>query len=460
MHRTQILTALCLAGVAAIVVASLAPGCAEGPTALRVRIDASPDVAAAMARLELRASSLAGDPLYSNQWDDPELPASLTFTEGADAVVVFEARAVSAVGEVIATDSEQAEFADGEVLWVDLMLGECTDCGDGDADVDTDVDSDSDVDTDVDSDVDTDTDTDVDSDEDVEPGVMYVNPGCDPVVVARGIDAAWTQSSASGELLHVTQGTRRWALELATGTWSGSWATPSIGETWAAATLPAGDPNPGFDADVLARGITSAWTFSSGGNTTHLTVTFGPRHSTLDLATGRWISDDGRSGDLAEVLRTLGAIAPPGCAGGDTLTNPGDDTTVASEGLRAVSEWGTGGALRMAGAGQLWYAVFPAPGSFHFEFTCHFNSQAAGFLQAGPSCDETGVNPGCDPDVVAGGVDAAFWTSTGGGVFHVTRGPRHWGRDVGTGWLSAQAIENIGLHWQSSTTPDCSATVE
>jgi hypothetical protein len=442
------------------VVALLASGCVDEATALRVRIEGSPEVAAAMVRLELRVSSQDGQPLYSHQWDDPVLPANLTFTMGADRAVTFEARAISPVGEILATDTAEAEFADNEVKWVDLALGECASCGDGDADVDADGDGDADADSDADGDGDADADADLDVDTDV----LYVNPGCDPVVVARGIDAAWTQSGASGEMLHVTQGTRRWALELARGEWSASWATRSLGETWAEATLPAGEPNPGFDETVLSSGITSAWTFSSTTSPTHLTVTAGTRHFTLVIADGEWISADGTSGSLPQVLRDLSAPAAVGCPGGDALSNPGDDATIGSEGLRAVSEWapgsgGLGGLLRMAGAGQLWYAAYPSPGSFHFEFTCHFESQATDYLQAAPTCDGSEVNPGCDPQVVARGIDAAFWTSTGGGISHVTQGTRHWGRDVSTGWRGDQYEENLGLYWQSSTRPGCDATV-
>jgi hypothetical protein len=449
------------AGALLAAASALAAGCGEAPTALRVKIDASPDIASSIAILELRAANTTGEALWSNRWNAPiEFPADLTFTPGADREVLFEAIALDAVGGELARDSEQASFVDQEVRWVNLVLGECAGCADGDADTDTDADSDSDSDTDGDADSDSDADT--DSDADFDTTTMYANPGCDPVVQAVGIDAAWTQGSAGSELLMVTQGTRMWVYGLENSTWSDSLATRNLARWWVDTTDPDTVLNPGTDPDVQARGITAAFTMSRSLTDQVLVIVAGTRHFTHDFSAGAWVGGDGQTGELAEVFATRGTVPPTGCAGGDDQTNPGDDPTIQSEGVRAITNYRTNDGIRVAGATQLWYGASDATG-FTFTFTCHYESQNTGFIQAGPpTCTggDTTTNPGCDGEVGLRGIDAAWWTSDG--IFHVTQAERHWGfRTEGDlRWLPEEHFANLADHWRTTSEPGCDVLVE
>lgn len=69
-------------------------------------------------------------------------------------------------------------------------------------------------------------------------------------------------------------------------------------------------------------------------------------------------------------------------------------------------------------------------------------------------------NPGCDVEVEAHGVDAAYWTLTDS-VFHVTQGVRHWAlqTDDGDHWDIELYYENIGNEWRANTLPDCAELV-
>jgi len=443
-----------------LVLAFGAPGCRDtSATALRVRISASEDVAGAMRFMELIVASPQGSLLWSNRWEAPlQFPTDLTFTMGINREVRFQAMALGPTGEVLAQDAADAAFVDGDVQWVDLQLGTCGDCADGDADVDTDTDTDSDTDTD--GDTDGDADSDVEEDADFDTDVMYVNPACDPVVQAVGIDAAWTQVSGSSEILHVTEGTRRWAMDITTRTWIDTLATRNLAATWEVMP-PRSEINPGFDEQVRTEGITAAWTVYAGGQAEYLVVVAGSSHFTLDLDLGTWLDDNGRQGLLHEVFVARGSLSGS-CDGGDALTNPGNDETIQAMGVQAVSEYSTAGGFRIAGAGQLWYGACDAE-AFNFQFSCHFTSQARGFIQAGgPICGGAEpINPGCDPDVAEHGIDAAFWTATDG-VFHVTQGTRLWGLRTAERppvWHADEYHADMATYIRGSTTPDCTATV-
>lgn len=456
MRRLATFTALrwlvaCLGATIALWV--VVTGCGEDATALRVQVEASEQVAASLSSLELRASSTAGEVRWSKQWSAPiDFPTDLTFTKGADSDVIFEALALDQIGNVLAEDAMSASFIDQQVNWVELVLDECTGCSDGDSDVDSDSDTDSDTDSDSDSDS--------DADSDIDTNIMYVNPGCDPAVNAYGIDAAWTQGSASNELLLVTQGNRRWALNLSTNMWSQLLTTSDLAAHWALTTAPDTELNPGNVPEVQASGITAAWTMNRSPTEQLLVVVAGTRHFTFDYTMGTWLEENGQYGILHEIFISQGE-EPWGCPGGSTPeVNPGNDELIQTEGVRSVSPYGTGGALRIAGASQLWYASLLVS-TFTFQFTCYHATQSTGFIQAGnPTCESSDVNPGCDTAVAERGIDASWWTSADG-VFHVTQGTRHWGlQTTGTvEWLADEYHTNMAEAWMATTEPDCSSTL-
>jgi hypothetical protein len=432
-------------------------GCGDDPTAIRVQIEASDQVAASLTLLELRVSSTAGEQRWSKQWNGPiDFPTDLTFTMGSDRDLIFEAFALDQIGNVLAEDAMSASFVDQEINWVELALDECIGCTDGDSDSDTDSDSDSDTDSDTDSDADGDGDTDAD----IDTNIMYVNPGCDPLVKASGIDAAWTQGPSKTELLYVTSGNRRWALNLSTNEWSSLLAKSDLASHWAANTLPTSELNPGTVEEVQTSGITAAWTMNRLPTEELLVVVAGTRHFTFDFTADTWVGENGQTGLLHEIFVSQGE-EPWGCPGGTTpQVNPGNDETIQTNGVRSVSPYGTGGALRIAGAAQLWYASLLVP-TFTFQFTCYFESQSTGFIQAGnPTCDGSNINPGCDPVVSEQGIDASWWTA-GDGIYHVTQGTRHWGllTSGAVEWLEAEYHTNVADSWVTETTPDCTETL-
>jgi hypothetical protein len=83
---------------------------------------------------------------------------------------------------------------------------------------------------------------------------------------------------------------------------------------------------------------------------------------------------------------------------------------------------------------------------------------ADGLRNFPPACGTGSVNPGCDSGVQSNGIDAAYWTSTGGGIYHVLRGTHHWGSDTST-WREDQEIEDIAAYWAASTQPGCDVTL-
>ncbi len=189
-------------------------------------------------------------------------------------------------------------------------------------------------------------------------------------------------------------------------------------------------------------------------------IVVGTRHFTRDLSTGEWVGGDGQTGLLHEVFAARGTLSGS-CAGGDALTNPGADTGIQTDGVRAITPYGTGGGMRVAGAGQLWFGAYRAD-TFDFSFSCHYDSQDRGFIQAGgPVCGGADpINPGCDVVVSSDGVDAAYWTRADS-IFHVTQGTRHWGlvTSGAVAWQPDEYHANLAEHWEATTTPDCRAIV-
>lgn len=437
-------------------------GCSEPSTAIRVRIDASDEVSSSLSTLYLAALTEDGFLLWEHQWEAPiDFPANLTFTMGEHREIQFVAQALDSQGVLIDEDTFLTRFIDGQVNWIDLTLDECTECSaDGDADIDADADGDADED---DTDVDIDEEVDADPDYDFDLETMYVNPGCDEAVDKIGIDAAWTQLEAGIEFLHVTQWTRRWALNLSTNEWVEEMATSDMALDWTVNTEPDTAVNPGQDPTVQANGIDAAFTISNGTTDIYLIVIAETMFWTYSIETGAWIGASGfvpMRGLFHEFLDLQGITGGVCAASGFETTNPGEDSAVIAHGIRTISRY-SGDAFRLGDATRMWYGAYN-PSTLALNFSCLYQPHAQAFEQSGdPNCtsDPEGViNPGCHSSVRDRGINSSYFTR-GDGYFHVTQANRHWAFSSSERvWIEGEYTDDIAAKFREFL-PGCDAVV-
>jgi hypothetical protein len=473
------------AALLALVLAALAGatlwGCSDQKGALRVRFNATQEVAEAMRWLKLQVRAEGGETVWSEQWDfNFGLPAHVTLREGSHHKVSLEALALNGAEQPISRAVAEVTFTKGETKWVDLNFEECPFCknvpvpdggpgNDGGPETGPETGP-------------SDAEPDGNDGETGPTGIFYYNPGCDPVVRAQGIDAAWTKTTGTtegglGELLYVTQGTRMWALyfptpgDFSTAEWDRhELAQPDIGKFWREEFGPDNDANPGRDSLVRSSGITAAWVLDYEGSERYLMVLAGARFFTLDWTQqGLWLDGAGRKGLFNEWLAANATIPQPStgpepdggtlplsCPGGDATRNPGEDSIISSVGPTAISRYNVYGALRITAGTAYWGGSYDAT-DFSYHFNCTFDNVGRFFETASPSCtSEEDVNPGCDDVVAQDGIDASYWTNDG--VFHVTQGIRHWGFVVGAynQWLPEQHTNDLPAYWAENTEPGCS----
>lgn len=269
---------------------------------------------------------------------------------------------------------------------------------------------------------------------------IHLNPGCDSLVQSAGVDALdFTQLMGKPHLLVLAASDHYWWYDLTAGAFvsGGASFTAYLKDKHAPGCGPlTGDGialNAGCDATVTGTGVRSIATLDNS-DMTRQALTSKAKWWSLDRATPP------TAGTFVEGGASFSAFAklfPPGCAAKtiDGLPlNPG--CMGWSDGPHAMD-------IRVTGATYGWLLLFD-------NLWWRFSSAAGTFTEGGkdftgylkqqqPTCgvktaDGIELNPGCDAQVQANGLDAmASGTFQGNEVWLVTSGRRYWIYDYAAG---------------------------
>ena len=166
---------------------------------------------------------------------------------------------------------------------------------------------------------------------------IALNPGCDAQVQTGGIDAIGSATTAEGTTWLITRGRKFWVYDGAHDAFTAGGSDiathlRSLPPDCAAKTADNIALNPGCDADVQARGITTVDATTDAEGKVSWLMLSGRKYWTLDLSSGEF-TGGGRS--IADFMVTL--TPDCGTTSDGLVRNPGCDATVKVHGLAGLS---------------------------------------------------------------------------------------------------------------------------
>jgi hypothetical protein len=308
------------------------------------------------------------------------------------------------------------------------------------------------------------------------PNGVPINAGCDLEIQTGGVTATAGLTSRGQIVWHIVKGKKYWLLEpkgFGRGRFAGGGAD-------VAAYFRAFDPgctvttsdglylNPGCNTVVMNNGVTGLGSITDSGKT-YWEVFFRKNYWRFDPAasggTGAFV-DGGK--DPIVRYAAFGTCTDPVDPVSGLFKNPGCDLAVKLAGITAVGEFIAPSpppgqpvphTLVLSGK-KFWILSFNPPVLVNAgdDVAVFFRTYAPTTCGTQQTTDGLDLNPGCDPDVQAGGVDAMDGLPPGGVTtfWQVTRGRKFWNFDpMANGGKGAwfEGGKDISVYYRSFDSP-------